>query len=39
MRAGKVTSMFNSVNQQNLKMKKAKNKEQSTGDSIWGKKQ
>jgi hypothetical protein len=34
MRARKVASMINLVNQQNPKMNKVKNKEQSTKDSI-----
>jgi hypothetical protein len=38
MRATKVANMINLVNHQNLKMNKDKSKEQSKGDTIWGKK-
>jgi hypothetical protein len=35
MRFRKLSSMFNSVNQQNLKMNNGKSKEQATWDKIW----
>jgi hypothetical protein len=37
LRTRKVASMINSVKQQNLKMSKAKSKEQSMQDLIWKK--
>jgi hypothetical protein len=36
MRARKVESMFNSLNQQNQKMSNGKSKEQATIGSNWG---